>query len=66
MTVQFNNETIETSSAELHSLLQEHGWGEKTGIAVAINHSVIPRSDWKNTQLTENDNILVITATQGG
>jgi len=64
--VRFNNETIKTTSCQLEALLREHGWETKTGIAVAVNQAVIPRGDWQNTQLVENDNILVITAAQGG
>ncbi|MGN7888525.1 sulfur carrier protein ThiS [Dyadobacter sp. 22481] len=36
------------------------------GIAVAINQSVVPKSDWPIRQLSPNDQITLITATQGG
>ena len=36
------------------------------GIAIAINQQVINRSNWGVYQLKENDNILIIKATQGG
>ena len=36
------------------------------GIAVAINNSVIPKTNWKKFQLNENDKIIIIKATQGG
>lgn len=36
------------------------------GIALAINEEVIPKSLWAKTQINQNDNILIITATQGG
>ncbi|MCF0070685.1 sulfur carrier protein ThiS [Dyadobacter sp. CY261] len=36
------------------------------GIAVAINQSVVPKSDWHTRQLSPNDQITLITATQGG
>ncbi len=36
------------------------------GLAIAINNTVIKKDDWKNYQLKENDNILLIKATQGG
>lgn len=66
MKVYFNKEAIETSSEHLEAFIKENGWADKTGIAVAVNESVIPKSNWANTQIQENDNILVITATQGG
>ena len=36
------------------------------GIAVAINQSVVPKSEWPTRQLSPNDQITLITATQGG
>lgn len=40
--------------------------GKTKGIAVALNNQVIPRINWSSTPLTENDSILIITATSGG
>lgn len=40
--------------------------GSGKGIAVAINQSVIPKSDWPIRRLSPNDQITLITATQGG
>ena len=37
-----------------------------SGIAVAVNEEILPRADWHEYQVKENDNILIITATQGG
>ena len=36
------------------------------GIAIAVNKKVVSRSKWETYQLKENDNILIIKATQGG
>lgn len=36
------------------------------GVAVAVNDTVVPRSQWQSFALKENDNILVIKATRGG
>jgi len=36
------------------------------GIAVAVNDNVIPRKEWDNTFLKDNDKILIIKATMGG
>lgn len=36
------------------------------GIAVAVNQSVVPKSDWPKRRLSPNDQITLITATQGG
>lgn len=39
---------------------------KEKGIAVVLNHQVIPRQQWPNTLLQDQDTILIITATQGG
>jgi sulfur carrier protein len=39
---------------------------EAKGIAIALNHTVISRTEWNNILLKENDSILIIKATQGG
>lgn len=36
------------------------------GIAVALNNLVVPRKDWSTTTISNQDEILIITATQGG
>lgn len=36
------------------------------GIAIAVNDSIIIKSSWSETVLKANDNVLLITATQGG
>ena len=36
------------------------------GVAIALNNEVISKANWDSIYLKENDNILVIKATQGG
>ena len=36
------------------------------GIAIAVNLTVISKTEWGQTNLKENDNITIIKATQGG
>lgn len=38
----------------------------QNGIAVAINSAIISRDFWSSQTFSENDNILIIQATQGG
>ena len=40
--------------------------GQIKGVAVALNQRVIPKSQWSETKLNNQDNILLLTATQGG
>ena len=66
MNVTVNSKPYETSAAHLHDLLVEHSLLDKKGTAVALNGEVIPKSNWSEHTLQENDQILIITATQGG
>jgi len=36
------------------------------GIAIAVNDTVIPRSEWAGWRLRDADRVFVIRATQGG
>ncbi len=67
MTVSLNNQTLEIEAQMMLSNLvfQQVGENQK-GIAVAINGQVIPKSAWSETQISENDELLIIKATQGG
>ncbi|HZN13617.1 MAG TPA: sulfur carrier protein ThiS [Acidimicrobiales bacterium] len=37
-----------------------------TGVAVAVNGEVVPRSAWARTALRDDDRVEVVTARQGG
>ncbi|CAM3490430.1 MULTISPECIES: sulfur carrier protein ThiS [Sphingobacterium] len=50
----------------LADLLQAELSGKTQGVAVALNNQVIPKNDWSKTYLQSNDQLLLITATQGG
>ncbi|WP_268848737.1 sulfur carrier protein ThiS [Flavobacterium aestivum] len=39
---------------------------KQNGIAIAINATVIPKNNWNNHFLNPTDDILIISATQGG
>ena len=38
----------------------------QSGIAVAVEREVIPKSRWKESEVTENTEIEIIRAVQGG
>jgi sulfur carrier protein len=50
----------------LLDLIKQLGKAEKTGIAIAVNNSVVPKNNWKNLLLKDQDKVTIITATQGG
>ncbi len=39
---------------------------DQKGIAIAVNQQVVSRSQWADFKLKENDEVLIIKATQGG
>ncbi len=57
-------ESVEEGSS-LASLVQGLGLS-KDGVAVAVNHRVIPRSDRSEYRLRESDQVEVVQAVGGG
>lgn len=53
-------------SSSLFELLHAENLAEKKGIAVAVNNMVVPRPKWNEHQLSAQDRITIIKATQGG
>lgn len=39
---------------------------QTNGIAIAINHNVVKKTDWDTKCVIHNDDILIIKSTQGG
>lgn len=37
-----------------------------SGVAAALNETVVPRARWSTTALTDGDRVEVLTAVQGG
>lgn len=66
ITVLFNNQQfhLQQEATIINFLLEIKNPGD--GIAVAVNDTVITKSEWNKTQLKNKDNILIIKATQGG
>lgn len=50
----------------VQQLLDEVIPEKQKGIAVALNNSVIPKINWQVQILKQNDEVLIIKATQGG
>jgi sulfur carrier protein len=50
----------------LLGLVREIDLAERKGIAVAVNGTVVRRSDWPARPLTHGDRVVIIQATQGG
>lgn len=66
MKVQVNNKEVEINSDS--TLVQLTAQLELTvsGIAVAVNNRMIPRTEWEGFSLHENDSVVIIKAACGG
>ena len=47
-------------------VVNETGEKDATGIAIALNQAVVPRSQWESREVTEGDEIDILLAVQGG
>lgn len=62
-----NGKPLETTPEHLVDVLAEQGFQKETrGIAVAINGTVVPRSMWSETRLSDGDDIEIVKIMQGG
>lgn len=68
MELKINNQTKQfaANSLTVQALLDLEIPEKQNGIALAINNTVIPKSDWNSHLIQETDDILIISATQGG
>ena len=67
MNIYLNSTTVAVEKDfSLLELLQQNGFAEKKGIAVAVNNSVISKLEWEKFALNAEDKVLVISATKGG
>ena len=66
-TVFVNNKScVLETDLSLIFVLKQNGIQDQKGIAVAVNNTVVPKAEWQNKILNENDKITIIRATQGG
>ena len=62
-----NDEQISLApGTTLTGLLTERAILNHPGIAIAVGGAVVPRDEWSRRSIFENDEILIITAAQGG
>lgn len=68
MEIKVNNQIkkITSNSFTVQALLDLEIPNKQNGIALAINNVVIPKSNWNSHYIKEKDEILIISATQGG
>ena len=67
MFITYNGSELEIEAeVSLQEYLHKQGLSEQSGIAVAVNETVIPKKEWQDCILKPYDSVLVIKATQGG
>ena len=65
MRLRVNDKEVETGASNLSLFFQEQNL-PATGIAIAVNQRMVPRTEWDSYALSEGDNILIIKAVCGG
>ena len=66
LTVSINGEAVQLNSQmTIKELLLQQGQQNKR-VAVAVNGEFIPRSQYAQTQISNNDEIDIVTAVGGG
>lgn len=67
MNVFVNNEPKEVQNqTTIDQLLRGLALSSAKGIAVAVNNQVVPKLTWEKFNISENDKVTIIKATQGG
>ena len=65
MKIKVNNKEVETGASNLVQLSQQLELPQ-TGIAVAVNNRMVPRSEWEHFAIHEEDELIIIKAVCGG
>lgn len=65
MKLTVNNKEVDTQATHLLQLAEELSLPAQ-GIAMAVNNRMVPRTEWKEHILAENDTVVIIKAACGG
>jgi len=66
MTVLVNGERRQLAAGTALDVLVAALCAAPSGVAAALNETVVPRTRWPETLLREGDRVEVLTAVQGG
>ena len=64
--ISMNGERVSTDAATLQALLLARGYKLETAFACAINNAFVPRHQWAERLLAEDDRIDIVTPITGG
>ncbi|MEU6573023.1 sulfur carrier protein ThiS [Streptomyces sp. NPDC046805] len=66
MNISVNGRRREVESGTALDALVQTLTTAPSGVAAALNETVVPRAQWPSTPLAEGDRVEVLTAVQGG
>ncbi|WP_330293920.1 sulfur carrier protein ThiS [Streptomyces sp. NBC_00576] len=66
MNILVNGRQREVSQGTVLDALVKSLTAAPSGVAAALNETVVPRARWSSTPLSEGDRVEVLTAVQGG
>ena len=66
MIIKVNDIKTDFDGQTLLDLARLKNLEEKTGLAIAVNETVIKRNEWANCRLEQNDSVIIIVPVQGG
>ncbi|MFE2070298.1 sulfur carrier protein ThiS [Streptomyces sp. Ag109_O5-1] len=66
VTISVNGERREIAPGTALDTLVRSLTAAPSGVAAAVNETVVPRGEWPGTALAEGDRVEVLTAVQGG
>ncbi|MER5524720.1 sulfur carrier protein ThiS [Streptomyces sp. NPDC002677] len=66
MNISVNGERREITPGTALDTLVKSITAAPSGVAAAVNETVVPRGEWPGTALAEGDRVEVLTAVQGG
>ncbi|MFJ9816210.1 sulfur carrier protein ThiS [Streptomyces sp. NPDC101151] len=66
VTVSVNGERHQVAPGTALDALVKTLTAAPSGVAAAVNETVVPRAQWATTALAEGDRVEVLTAVQGG
>ena len=65
MKISINNKATETSATTVNQLAAKLHL-PAAGVALALNNKMVPRTEWSQQSLQENDHVVIIKAVCGG
>ncbi len=67
MDIRLNGEPHSLTDATLVQLLATHGIDPaRPGVAIAVNHAIVPRAQWPTAALHEGDEVEIVRPHSGG